>query len=105
MLWAFKLHGCADCGVRYPEVALADLHCDHRDPSVKRRVYGASLDEHGAGSTLTYGGTHDEFLAELLKCDVVCVDCHRKRHRRRRTEAQYEQQALFTGTGRAWLMG
>ena len=103
MLWAFKLHGCVDCGVRYPDIPLSELHCDHRDPESKngtrsRNVLNGNAKDHG----LLDHNSHDALMAELLKCDVVCVECHKKRTRERRTQADVVQYVLFNGTGEAW---
>lgn len=102
MLWAFKLQGCADCGKRYPEIALADLHCHHRDPSTKRRPTSRSLTKRIDG--LLGHNSHQELLDELLKCDVVCAECHKKRGRNG-SRAIQQQTVLFTGTGQAWRIG
>lgn len=63
MLWAFKLHGCADCGVRYPDIPLQELHCDHVDPSRKagtkaRSIRGLGAKDHGLlGRAIVATGT------------------------------------------------
>lgn len=61
-----KAQGCSDCGVE--DVAL-DYH--HRDPSTK---YASICDM--ACSSL------ERLIDEIAKCDVLCVSCHRDRHRR-----------------------
>lgn len=61
-----EARACVDCGVRYPAVVM-DL--DHRDPSTK--VFGVSR------MVNTFG--LEKIKAELLKCDVVCANCHRLR--------------------------
>jgi hypothetical protein len=108
ILWAFKLRGCDDCGVKYPEVELAALHCDHRDPSTKNGALGAGGLSAGFGPTGPSNATRFSFEAlfeELLKCDVVCQPCHAKRHRERRATLEHEQATLFAGTGEAWRYG
>ena len=100
MLWSFKLQGCKDCGRSYPEIALEDLHCDHRDPTQKRVTGTRSLTKTSDG--LLGHNSHSQLLNELVKCDVVCVDCHKERHAKRRWASIHEQQALFSGTGEAW---
>ena len=54
---------CMDCGVQYnPWV----MDFDHRDPSLKRRELTKCL-------------TMTQFREEVVKCDVVCANCHRER--------------------------
>jgi hypothetical protein len=61
--------GCSDCGYR----ASADaLEFDHRPGEPKQFGIAAS------------GHRWTDVLAEMLKCDVVCANCHRIRTRRRR---------------------
>lgn len=65
MIEYFQGHPCVDCGETDPVV----LEFDHRDGSDKLKTVGAfarSQDWEG-------------FLAEILKCDVRCVNCHRRR--------------------------
>jgi hypothetical protein len=62
----FKAHPCVDCGERDPVV----LEFDHlRD---KAFVIGSALADK----------RWQDILAEIDKCEVVCVNCHRRRHRR-----------------------
>jgi DNA-binding transcriptional regulator YdaS (Cro superfamily) len=62
---------CADCGGRFER---HQMDFDHREPSEK-------------SFTLCSGRaalkSRDQIMAEALKCDVVCVNCHRLRSRRR----------------------
>ena len=61
----FKSHPCVDCGETDPMV----LEFDHRDGVDKLNAVGAfarSQDWQG-------------FLDEITKCDVRCVNCHRRR--------------------------
>lgn len=66
-------HGgsCIDCGYVGPAF-MYDF--DHRDPSTKSFGIG------NTGLTLSY----DRVLAESLKCDLVCANCHRMRTHRQR---------------------
>lgn len=63
----FKSHPCADCGETDPIV----LEFDHTDPSTKSFNIGTMLAKRAWASV----------LAEIDKCDVVCANCHRRRHR------------------------
>ena len=64
--WLFNQE-CVECGESDPVVL--ELH--HRDPSEKS----------AAISTMASSGTSiDVMFAEIKKCDVVCANCHRKRH-------------------------
>jgi hypothetical protein len=56
---------CVDCGY---SVCLAALEFHHRDPSGK---------EFGLGK---FSGSLARFRAEAAKCDLVCANCHRRRH-------------------------
>jgi hypothetical protein len=69
---SFKDKPCADCGRRFPSVAM-DL--DHVRGSKNRNV--ASL----VGSAYRL----ELIVAELKKCEVVCACCHRVRTARRKS--------------------
>lgn len=57
-------NGCKDCGEKDPIV----LEFDHKDPKTKSFNIGDS-----------YGKSIDSIKEEILKCDIVCANCHRKR--------------------------
>jgi len=61
---------CEDCGYRASAAAL-EFH--HRDPSTK---------EFGVGN---FTGSRARLLAEVAKCDLLCANCHRRRHALRET--------------------
>lgn len=61
-----KAAKCADCGIS----EFAVLEFDHRDPTTK--FHEVSDLARGVGSWKTV-------LAEIVKCDVVCANCHRRR--------------------------
>ena len=66
-LWAFlSAHPCIDCGETDPIV----LEFDHRDPSSKRAVVGFLARSGYPWATVEF---------ELAKCEVRCVNCHRRR--------------------------
>src|SRR5258706_13546326 len=59
-------HSCVDCG----EDDVLVLEFDHRDPATKRRE-------------VTYLAARKPWkavAAEIAKCDVRCVNCHRRRN-------------------------
>lgn len=58
-------HPCVDCGVTNPVV----LEFDHRDPATK-------LDDVGG---MIPGKRWPRILAEIEKCDVRCINCHRRK--------------------------
>ncbi len=58
-------HPCVDCGVRDPVL----LDFDHRDPSSKRSEV----------ARLASSKPWRQVLAEILKCDVRCANCHRRK--------------------------
>lgn len=59
----FMLHPCVDCGESDPVV----LELDHLGD--KRFDINYAL----------YHRSWSDFLAEIAKCEVVCVNCHRRR--------------------------
>lgn len=64
--------GCADCGVSDP--ACLGLH--HRDEDEK---------EMAVTELITYGHGKSALGDEVERCEVLCANCHRKRHDRRPT--------------------
>lgn len=61
-----KASGCIDCGETHP--ATLDFH--HRDPSEKKATIARLL----SVSSIT------TIQTEIAKCDLLCSNCHRKRH-------------------------
>jgi len=57
--------GCIDCGLNEPLI----LHFHHRDPALKRYT---------VASMLHYSETL--VREEIAKCDVLCPNCHARRH-------------------------
>jgi 5-methylcytosine-specific restriction endonuclease McrA len=66
MLEYLSEHPCTDCGECDPIV----LELDHRDPKTK---------SFGISKSASLGKTIQELAAELMKCEVVCANCHKKR--------------------------
>ena len=60
--------GCAFCGEKHP----ACLVFHHRNPENKTATISNGL--HGI-----YWG-EKKLIAEMVKCDVLCANCHRKLH-------------------------
>lgn len=56
---------CEDCGYG---VTIAALEFHHRDSKTK---------EFGVGN---FNGSWERLVAEAAKCDLVCANCHRRRH-------------------------
>lgn len=73
LLAELKQRPCMDCGGTFPPVC---MQYDHRDPETKQRKV----------SDFGRGGTMQDFLAEIEKCDLVCANCHAIRTERRRLE-------------------
>ena len=71
----YKSQGCMDCGEDRWQV----LELDHRDPAEKH----PSLRAHNMSGRMKGRALHHlgwvELKEELLKCDVVCANCHRMR--------------------------
>lgn len=60
-----RTHACIDCGNANPVV----LEFDHRDDAKKEAII----------SQLIVRKAWPQVLAEIDKCDVRCVNCHRRR--------------------------
>lgn len=63
---------CLDCGLTR-EYGLLDFH--HRDPKTKLFNIG-----NVASTTSSYEAFKESNLSEILKCDILCPTCHRRRH-------------------------
>jgi hypothetical protein len=59
--------GCERCGVA--DAPVLEFH--HQDPSQKERAINEMV---------TYGYGKDALRAEIQKCDVLCTNCHRRKH-------------------------
>lgn len=66
-----KEYKCLDCGIT-GEYGLLDFH--HRDPSKKQFEIGKT------GTTYSQENFSSKMEDEILKCDILCPTCHRKRH-------------------------
>lgn len=62
-----RASGCIECGATPDERV---LHFHHRDPSTKQFEI-ANWADHG----------EQALQDELKKCDVLCVECHREKHK------------------------
>jgi len=101
LIRAFKASGCAECKRRYPELDWSDLHIDHIDPRDKR--FGSV--GNGPRSLGHYGGAGtsvERMMSELLACQVLCVECHKAKHRNGNGAVDERQLELFTGSG-TWV--
>jgi hypothetical protein len=58
---------CSSCGEDHP--ACIDFH--HRDENKK---------ELDVSKAVRYGWSKERILKEVVKCDVLCANCHRKLH-------------------------
>ncbi len=67
LLERLKDRPCTDCGERHPKWA---MEFDHLDPTLKKFTISTA-----AGRGLKEASV----LAEIEKCEVVCVLCHRYR--------------------------
>lgn len=64
---------CADCGLKTDRIEVYDFH--HLDPKQKDLNVGNALYR-----------AWDVVAAELLKCALLCSNCHRIRHANERQE-------------------
>jgi hypothetical protein len=62
-----ETHPCIDCGESDPVV----LHFHHRNPKKKRYTIGAGW---------ASGILPKSLIKEIRKCDVLCANCHARRH-------------------------
>lgn len=58
------ISGCVECGEKHP----ATLEFHHKDQNVKKGDIGQTQ------------WSWDRLKSEIKKCDVLCANCHRKRH-------------------------
>lgn len=65
----YKGSQCIDCGISYPNEPYVIFDFHHRDPSNKDVDW----------SKLRLR-SQDKIFKELDKCDLLCANCHRKRH-------------------------
>lgn len=72
---------CADCGIKYPPCA---MDFDHRDPLTK--CFNVSEAQ---------SKNYDVVLAEIVKCDIVCANCHRIRGQERRITQKITKYSEF----------
>lgn len=65
IVYAYKNRSCSDCGTNYPPHV---MDFDHKNPEEKL-------------FHISKPGAHNkaEIIAEIMKCDVVCANCHRMR--------------------------
>ena len=76
---------CEDCGYH---VSIAALEFHHRDPGTKGFTLGS------------FNGSWEKLLAEAAKCDLLCANCHRRRHNYRGSaEAQAKKARAITIMG------
>jgi len=95
----FKLNAgsCMDCGWQVTIERLCAFDCDHREPHLKELEI----------SEMKKNVSVERMRRELLKCDVVCSNCHRMRTQRwnkeknklKRMVAESNQLTLLDLTG------
>jgi formate-dependent nitrite reductase cytochrome c552 subunit len=66
MIQEAKSVPCADCGESYPHYV---MDFDHRDPALKE----------GTIAVMANQGKIRRLAEEMVKCEVVCSNCHRER--------------------------
>lgn len=70
---------CADCGGRFPPCA---MEFDHRDPATKVAPVMSMISKAG----------WERIAVEMMKCDIVCSNCHRLRTFLRRPDKSPERE-------------
>jgi hypothetical protein len=60
---------CNDCGLSYPEEPYAIFDFHHRDPNEKEFDWSKMRLR-----------SDDKIKEEIDKCDLLCSNCHRKKH-------------------------
>lgn len=68
--------GCVDCGLMMP---------DH--PEVFDFDHLPGVEKSASLSSFLTGGSIDDLMAEVAKCEVVCANCHRIRTRSRQASS------------------
>ena len=91
----FKLSAgrCMDCGWEVTPERLCAFDCDHREPHLKELEI----------SEMRKHVSVERMRLELLKCDVVCANCHRirtqrwnkEKNRRKKEVAESKQLTLL----------
>lgn len=61
--------GCANCGETHP--ACLDFH--HKNPKIKKEKVSRLVNR---------VASRDRVLKEISRCDLLCANCHRKKHYR-----------------------
>mgnify|MGYP001200952784 CR=1 FL=1 len=61
--------GCRECGADDP--VILDWH--HRNPDEK---------EYSVSNAIWQGLSRQRILIEILKCDCLCANCHRREHKK-----------------------
>jgi hypothetical protein len=100
-----KTRPCADCGNFYPRTFGGQMTFDHLDPTKKLfNIGGVGMSDDGElGHNLV---TPEVLRAEIAKCEVVCLVCHKKRERRREAErAQLAERGAWIVFGPAAEIG
>lgn len=86
-LWLSAFKATLKCQ-RCPEDNPVCLDFHHRDPAEKEiSIYQA----------MRQRWSQEKVLAEIAKCDVLCANCHRKEHERRRQEEARRAAGLEIG--------
>ena len=65
----YKGSKCSDCGISYPEEPYVIFDFHHRNPEDKEFDW-----------TKLRLLSNDKITKEINKCDLLCSNCHRKRH-------------------------
>jgi hypothetical protein len=72
---------CADCGISHPAV----LQFHHRSKAEKKMAVSALVSRASSLKQIT---------SEIKKCDVLCANCHAKRHWRETHETDSWEEVL-----------
>lgn len=65
---SLKQKPCMDCGIKYPHYV---MDFDHRDKTQKLTSVSLMITVHRYSK--------DKILNEIIKCDLICSNCHRIR--------------------------
>ena len=69
----YKGSSCLDCGIKFPEEPYVIFDFHHRIPNEKEFVWAKMKLK-----------SEDKIKNELDKCDLLCSNCHRKRHHKKK---------------------
>lgn len=75
----YKGSSCVDCGIKFPDEPYVIFDFHHTDPNQKEFVWAQLKLK-----------SDEKIKKELDKCELLCSNCHRKRHHKMVTPSGFE---------------